>query len=113
MTMKIIKWAALALFCFTLAACAALTPEQVTRAHEALDLMLDAGTITMAQYDALVEALNAAASPNWWQDGLYVVGSAVAAYFGIQLAPARLATRVATVAVAKMAAQKPEAPATA
>lgn len=68
----------------SLTACGLLSPEQQHTALSVLDGMRAQGTISQAQYDALVEALLSGSSVAWWQQLAQILGSAALAYFGVQ-----------------------------
>jgi hypothetical protein len=67
-----------------LASCGLLSPEQQHTALQVLDGMRAQGTITQAQYDALVESLLSGSTTAWWMQLVQVIGSAALAYAGVQ-----------------------------
>lgn len=101
---SLIKWAALIAASLLLTGCAAISPETAAQLRQAFEQMAEAGHITQPQFEALMAILSSASQPNWWVDGLLVLGSSVAAYFGIPIALSRLTGKIASRAAAQVIA---------
>lgn len=99
--MKIILLIVVALF---LVSCGIMSPQQQAQAMETLNDMLAKGTITKAQYDALVEVLMSAGQAQWWQQLALTAGGAALSYLGVQWRRGPVATpeeRVARITKSK------------
>lgn len=75
-----------------LSACSGISPEHQATAVAVLSQLRDAGKISPEQYVALVDAISSSGGSNWWMVALEVLGSALLAYFGIQMRRGPVAT---------------------
>lgn len=82
--MKWTKWAFVALVCVCFAGCGLLNPAQQSEAMQVLNQMKANGSITQAQYDAMVEMLLNGSQAAWWQQFATVAASAGLAWLGVR-----------------------------
>lgn len=83
--MNIIKWAMLAVVCLSLTACGLLDPQQQQTALQVVDQMLDQGTITPEQAEALRQTILQGGQVHWWEQAATAVLGAAMAYVGVRV----------------------------
>lgn len=82
--MKTVTIGALLAALLLLASCA-MSPAQQATALQALDQMLAAGSITLAQFEALREGVLSSGQGAWWEQIAQVLIGAGLAYVGVQV----------------------------
>jgi hypothetical protein len=90
--------AALASLATVFAACSGISPEHQATAVAVLSQLKDSGKISPEQYVALVDAISSSGGSDWWMIALEVLGSAMLAYFGVQIRRGPVATAAERVA---------------
>ncbi len=94
MKMRVLFVCAAMALLLVLTSCGLLTPQQQADALAAVDAMVQTGSITKAQADAMKEAILNGSQVAWWQQAIQVVGGAALAYAGVQWRRGPVATPI-------------------